>query len=212
MAEAPIHGRPLLAGLTGGIAAGKTLVASMLAEHGAAVVDADQIAREIMTPAFGVLERVVARFGRRILTADGALDREALGQIVFSDSNARHQLEAITHPAIATESLRLFQQHYSAGHRVVVYEAALLVETGRFKALDLLVVVVADEHTRLLRLARRSGLLEQEARRRMAAQLSDEQKVACADHVIDNSGSLEQTRDQVRRVWRAITSRIGDLP
>ena len=199
---APVNTRPLVIGLTGGIASGKSTVGRLLVERGAGLVDADQVARDIMCGE--VLDRVVARFGEGVLTPDGALDRARLGEIVFGDVAARRDLEAITHPAIVALSLQRLQQLAAAGAPLVVYEAALLVETGRHEQMDRLVVVTADDEVRIARLAERDGLDRAAAEQRIAAQLSQEHKAELADYVIDNSGAIEQTRVEVERVWAAL--------
>ena len=191
-------------GLTGGIAAGKTEVAGIFAELGAAVIDADNLAREVVAPGTEALGQIVEEFGPRVLGDSGALDRSALSEIVFADHEARRRLEAITHPAIVAAARRRVEELARQGHRVVIYEAALLVETGRHHDMDCLVVVVADNEQRIGRLMRRGGLSRADAAARIAAQLPQERKVELADHVIDNSGSLERTRALVEQVWGRI--------
>jgi len=190
-------------GLTGGIAAGKSTVAKMFGELGCALLDADQLSREVMKDA-RVLSRVARTFGQGVLDPRGGLNRKVLGEIVFSDAAARAELEAITHPAIAAAAARAFEELQRQGHRLVLYEAALLVETGRHEEMDLLVVVVADEDVRIQRRMRRSDLGRQEARLRLSSQAPQEEKAALAHHLIDNSGTLEQTRARVEEVWRQI--------
>lgn len=191
-------------GLTGGIAAGKSTVAEMFRQLGCAVMDADQLSREVMEDA-EVKQEVARAFGRQVLDQDGRVDRKALGEVVFSDATARKELESITHPAIAEAARRGFQNLWRQGHRLVLYEAALLVETGRHEEMDLLVVVVADEEVRIQRLTRRSNLQREEARLRLGSQLPQEDKASLAHYLIDNSGTLEQTRARVEEVWEAIT-------
>ncbi len=191
-------------GLTGGIAAGKSLVATMLAELGAQVVDADELAREVVAPGSEALARIVARFGEEVLDPAGALDRARLAALAFADDQARGALEAITHPAIATLSCQRIAEHQAGGAPLTVYEAALLVETGRHRELGPLVVVVADEAQRIERLMARDALGREAAEQRLAAQVSQQRKAELADHVIDNSGSIEQTRAQVERLYRLL--------
>ena len=195
-------------GLTGGIAAGKSSVARLLAGLGAPVLDADQLAREVTRPGSPVLAALRECFGGAILAADGTLDRAALGRLVFSDAAARRRLEAITHPAIIAEGKRQIAALGEAGHRAVVYEAALLCETGRHREMDRLVVVVADDAIRVSRLMERSAIPRADAEARLRSQMPQEDKAALADYLIDNSGSLEQTRVQVERVWRRV---LADL-
>ncbi len=191
-------------GLTGGIASGKSTVARMLAERGARVVDADQLAREVVAPGMPGLAEVVETFGETVLRADGSLDRAALGQRVFEAPEARERLEAITHPRIAQR----FDEDRSRAQRdgvpVLVYEAALLVETGAHRAVQELVVVIADPAVQIRRVRERDGLGEAAARRRLDAQAPVEQKVAAADHVINNGGSLVELERQVQALWEEL--------
>lgn len=190
-------------GLTGGIAAGKSTVAQMFAQLGCAVLDADQLSRDVMEYP-EVLGQVERAFGRQVLDGNGHVDRKALGAIVFSDAAARARLEAIAHPAIAVAARRGFDELWRQGHQLVLYEAALLVETGRHEEMDLLVVVVADEEVRVKRLMRRSSLSREEAGLRLRSQLPQPEKASLAHYVIDNSGTLEQTRVRVGEVWEEI--------
>jgi dephospho-CoA kinase len=205
----PGPSRPLLVGLTGGIAAGKSTVATLFANLGAARVDADEVAHEITAAGSETLGQLVQVFGAEILDPAGNLDRARLGAIVFADAEARHRLEALTHPAIAAVARARIEALHHAGHRVVVYEAALLVESGRQREMDLLVVVIADDEVRMRRLMERSQLSREAAERRLAAQLPQSAKAAAADFVIDNSGPRQQTRARVQEVWRRIIRRSG---
>lgn len=198
---------PPVIGLTGGIAAGKSAVARLFCELGALHLDADQLARRVVAEDAGLLEAMVQAFGEQIRTAQGTLDRAVLGRMVFSDAEARGRLEALTHPAIAARASVELEALRRAGHRApVIYEAALLVETGRHNDMDLLVVVVADMAARLRRLTERDGFTEAEATQRFAAQMPQEDKAALADYVIDNTGPLDQTRRQVKIIWDKITA------
>jgi len=194
-----------LIGLTGGIAAGKSTVAAMLRELGCAVIDADELAREVTAPGCEALERIVEAFGPEVVDQDGRLDRARLGQRIFEDPAARGILESITHPAIAAAAARRAAELGARGHHVVFYEAALLVETGRDRELEALVVVTAPDELRVARLIRRSGVTRQEGLQRLAAQLPQADKVRRADYLIDNSGALKQTRAQVE----ALLARLG---
>jgi dephospho-CoA kinase len=200
----------LLLGLTGGIGAGKSTVARLLAEAGAAVVDADRLARAVVAPGSGVLAAIAREFGGDLLDEGGRLDRQRMAEVVFADPDKRRRLEAITHPAIARASRDRFAELAAEGHALVVYEAALLVETGRHREMDRLLVVVADDEVRLGRLVARDGLSRAEAERRLAAQLSQRDKAQLADYLIDNSKGLKQTRAQLERVWRALQQEIED--
>jgi len=199
--------RPLRIGLTGGIASGKSLVAQGFRELGAAVVDADAIAREVTAPGGAAYQGVVEAFGRSVLRADGTIDRKALAARVFADAAARLQLNALTHPHIrrrmAEEATRLAA---TPGVEVIVLDIPLLLDTtdGRDLGLDGIVVADASDDVRVGRLAARDGLSPEEARRRMRAQVPLRDKVARADWVIDNNGSPDRTREQVRAVWEAI--------
>jgi dephospho-CoA kinase len=187
--------------LTGGVGSGKSTVAGLLAEHGAVIIDADAIAREVVEPGTPGDDAVVARFGPQVVKTDGTLDRAALAAIVFADDTARADLNGIVHPLVAARSEALMAAAPEGA--VVVYDVPLLVETGRGSEFDRVVVVAADERTRLARLASR-GVAEADARARMAAQASDEQRRAVADEVIGNDGSLETLRREVGELWRRL--------
>ena len=191
-------------GLTGGIASGKSAVAGMLRDLGAPVVDADLVARQVVEPGTPALAEIVARFGADMVDADGRLDRKRLADEVFSDLTARRDLNAITHPRIAQASAAAFAQLATAGHAVAIYEAALLVENRAHERLDGLIVVAVPEEIQVERLRARDGIDEAAARARLAAQLPLRDKVAVADWVIDNGGSLEETRARVAEVWRQV--------
>ncbi|HVZ72396.1 MAG TPA: dephospho-CoA kinase [Polyangia bacterium] len=192
-------------GLTGGIGSGKSTVAKMFADLGVPVLDADQLSREIYEPGAPAHADVAAAWPEAI-GADGRVDRKRLAAIVFADPAARKRLEAITHPRIAERAERRFAELARAGHRLAVYEASLLVETGRDRDFDGLVVVTASPETQIARVLARGGLTEAEAEARIAAQLPLAAKVAAATHVIDNDGTLEKTRAQVARI---VSSLVG---
>lgn len=193
-----------IVGLTGGIAAGKSSVARLFAGHGWPVVDADQLAREVVAPGQPALARIVERFGAEVVDPEGRLDRGAIGRRVFDDAELRAALEQILHPAIAALSRVRFAELEARGERYVVYEAALLVETGRHEEVDVLVVVTAADEQRVRRLRKRDALGPAEARARIAAQLPQAHKAALADYVIDNSGTLDETRIAVAEVVRGV--------
>lgn len=205
--------RPILrAGLTGGIASGKTTVAAMFAEHGAFVLDADRIAHETMAPGTPSHDSIVRRFGPGILDVHGHVSRAALGRIVFSDRSALADLNAIVHPPILHEIERRLTRYTTTGHSsVAIVDAALLVETGLHEKLDRLVVVTCSMETQMRRLMVRSGLTEQEAAARISAQAPLESKLEVAHYVIDTDGTLRHTRDQVDRVWAALTADFEEL-
>ncbi|SDO56697.1 dephospho-CoA kinase [Geodermatophilus sp. DSM 45219] len=185
-------------GLTGGIGSGKSTVAGLLAARGARVVDADRIAREVVEPGTPGLDAVVAAFGRDVLTAEGALDRPALAAVVFADPDARRRLDGIVHPLVRARAAELVAA--APPDAVVVQDVPLLVETGQASSYDLVLVVAADLATRVERLVGR-GLSEDDARARIAAQATDEQRRAVADVVLDNSGTVEELEAQVDRFW-----------
>jgi len=194
-----------LIAVTGGIASGKSAVAGRLAEHGAVVVDADRLAREVVEPGTPALARIAEEFGPEFVTADGALDRARLGALIFADPAKRHALNAITHPAIAERSHELFAAARAADpHTVVVYDVPLLVDTERTAEFDLVVAVVADATVRVQRMVELRGMDRADAERRIAAQASDAERIAIADVVIDANGSLEETRAQVDALWERL--------
>lgn len=194
----------LSVGLTGGIGAGKSEVSQLLAGFGAVVIDADKIAREVVEPGTKGLETVVAEFGTDILAPDGRLDRPALGQIVFNDPKKREALNAIVHPLVGTRSAEL--QEAADEGAILVHDVPLLTENGLAPLYDLVIVVDAAPRTQLDRLLSR-GMSEEDARARMAAQTSREQRRQVADLVIDNDGPLEALESQVRAVWERLRER-----
>ncbi len=197
----------LLVGLTGGIGSGKSTVAGMLVGRGAVVVDADDLARravEAGTPGF---DQVREAFGESVVRPDGSLDREALAALVFRDPDARKTLESIVHPEVA----RLFLEErtrYEVTDRVVVYAVPLLVENGLQGMFDVVVVVTADERTRLDLLVAR-GMTSEDARDRMAAQAPESERERVADVVIRNEGSMEELERRVDEVWADLTRRAA---
>jgi dephospho-CoA kinase len=186
-------------GLTGNIGSGKSTVARILLDKGIPVVDADQLAREVVLSGTPALAEIAARFPG-VVSPQGVLDRKALAARVFADEVERRALNAIVHPRIAEKTAARMAELAAAGTPVAIYEAALVVENGLQEALDGLIVVAAPEAVRLARLLARDGMTEQEARARMAAQLPQERKVALADFVIDNAGSREALLAQVEEL------------
>lgn len=198
-------GRVFLIGLTGGIAAGKSAVASRLAEHGAVHIDADVLAREVVEPGTPALRQIVEAFGPRMLTNDGGLDRAALGAIVFADAESLKRLNAITHPAVRARTRELIAEATAADpDATIVYDVPLLVEAAVDHPFDTVVVVHATDSVRLDRLVTLRGMSPAEAARRIAAQASDEERLAKADTVIDANGTLEETLAQTDAFWHTI--------
>jgi dephospho-CoA kinase len=189
----------VLVGLTGGIASGKSTVAELLAAHGAVVIDADLLAREVVEPGSPGLAAVAERFGQGVLHADGSLDRPALGRLVFADADARRDLEHIIHPAVRARAAELAAS--APAGSVVVQMIPLLVETGQQDAFDLVVVVDVDPSVQLARVRVRDGLSEAEALARIGAQTSREARLVAADVVLTNDGDLEDLRTQVDALW-----------
>jgi dephospho-CoA kinase len=185
-------------GLTGGIGSGKSTVSALLAERGARIVDADVLAREVVAPGSPGLAAVVDAFGDGVLADDGSLARPALAAVVFGDPSARATLDGIVHPLVRARAVELITA--MPDDAVVVQDIPLLVETGQAGSFDLVLVVEADQATRVARLVQR-GLSEEDARARIAAQATDEQRRAVADVVLDNSGTLEHLAEQVDRFW-----------
>lgn len=194
-------------GLTGGIGSGKSTVAKLLAEHGFPVVDADQLAREVVEPGQPALAELAEAFGHDVLLADGSLNRSELAARAFVDKERTELLNAITHPRIQELRERRFQEAKDAGSDAVVYDMPLLVEQGVDKNMDLTVVVDVDVEERIRRLVATRGLTEEDARRRIAAQVADTERLAAADVVIDNNGPVEALGEQVDQLVRVIRGR-----
>jgi len=199
--------RPILrAGLTGGIASGKTTVAGFLSELGAFTLDADRIVHEMLAPGGEAVDEVVKRFGLGFLDSSGGIDRRALGARVFADETLRRALNDIVHPGVRLEIDRRIEEHRTARDAgpIVVVEAALLVETGRHREFDRLVVVRCARETQIARLAQRGGLTRSEAEARIDAQAPLADKLAVADYVIDTETSPSRTRRRTETVYRAL--------
>ena len=198
-------------GLTGGIAAGKSVAAARLAELGAVVIDSDALAREAVEPGTAGLEAVVEAFGPGVLAPDGSLDRAALGSLVFADDEARARLNAIVHPIVRRLSAEREAAAATADHgAIVVHDIPLLVETGQADAFHVLVVVDAPAVLRVERLVVGRGLSRTEAEARIAAQASDAERLAAADVVLDGTGSEEQLRAQVDALWSRLSVEAAD--
>jgi len=193
-----------IVGLTGNIACGKSSVAEGLRALGAAIVDADEVARAVVEPGSPGLEAVVAEFGDEVLSEDGTLDRGRLGAQVFGDDDARAKLNALLHPRIAVESGQRIGDLQDSGAPYIVYEAALLVENGTHRAFSALVVVTLEEELQVSRLMARDGSTREEALARIHAQMPQAEKAAVADHVIENGGDFEALSERVGEVHAAL--------
>lgn len=205
-----------LIGLTGGIASGKSAVAGRLAEHGAIVVDADVLAREVVEPGTQGLAEIARQFGPGVIAPDGSLDRAALGAIVFPDPDKRALLNSITHPAIWARAKQLFELAQERDpHAVVVYDVPLLAEASSDRPMrfDLVVVVHADMDERIRRLVELRGMSREEALHRLNSQASDTERLAIADVVIDSNGTLDDTLRQADELWAmAAASAVSAQP
>ncbi|MFF4752908.1 dephospho-CoA kinase [Streptomyces sp. NPDC002514] len=195
----------LKVGLTGGIGAGKSEVSRLLVDHGAVLIDADRIAREVVAPGTPGLAAVVEAFGEQILTADGSLDRPGLGAIVFADPDRLAVLNSIVHPLVGARSREL--ETTAAPDAVVVHDVPLLAENGLAPLYDIVVVVDTSPETQLDRLVRRRGMTEEDARARMGAQTTREKRLEIADVVIDNDVPLDALRRRVAEVWTDLVRR-----
>ena len=196
----------LVVGLTGGIATGKSTVAAMFAARGAAIVDADRIAHALQEPGQICHRQLVGAFGDGILDERGRIDRRRLGARVFADVSARQRLEAIMHPAIREACENEIRAAESAGRRICIVEAALILEAGRRDRFHRIVVVAAQEDIQVERLVQARGLTSCEARQRLSSQWTTAAKAGLADFVIDNSGDLAATEEQVSRVYAALNA------
>ncbi|OIV35870.1 dephospho-CoA kinase [Mangrovactinospora gilvigrisea] len=194
-------------GLTGGIGSGKSTVSQALAARGAILIDSDVLAREVVAPGTDGLAAVVAEFGAAVLAPDGSLDRPALGAVVFADETRRAALNAIVHPRVRARSAEIAA---AAGPGdVVVNDIPLLVETGLADRFEVVVVVDAADEVRLRRLAESRGMSAEEARARMSAQATREERLAAADVVLDNNGTPEELEAQVDRLWKQLRERAA---
>lgn len=192
----------LVVGLTGGIASGKTVVASLLAKKGALVIDADEIAHKLVQPQKPAWQDVVEFFGKKILNDDGTLNRSLLAKLVFNDQELRLQLEKIIHPRVQEEISDLKKKLELQAHEsVLILDIPLLIETGMHKTVDLVVVVTADEEIQIRRLQERDDCLREEALERIRAQMPLSEKIGYADYVIENSGNMKETIAAIDRLW-----------
>ena len=195
----------LIVGLTGGVASGKSVVSRILKEEGAYLIDADQIARELVQPWTSAWEELVKVFGKEILQKDGSIHRKQLAAKVFSDPKQRDLLNRTLHPRIKEEmGRRLKAIGQKDPEAIVVIDAPLLVETGNHREMDKVIVVISTEAQQIARLREREGMDQEEARRIMASQIATEEKVKVADFVIRNEGSLEETERRAREVFQEL--------
>ncbi len=197
----------LKVGLTGGIGSGKSEVSKRLSAHGAIVIDADKIARAVVEPGTPGLDRVVAEFGPGILHEDGSLNRERLGSIVFADKQRLAALNGIVHPLVGERVAEL--QEAAPADAVVVYDVPLLTENNLAAMYDIVIVVDASDEIRLHRLTHLRGMSESDAKARVAAQATREDRLKIADIVIVNEGTLDDLRTRADEVWRELTARTG---
>jgi dephospho-CoA kinase len=196
----------VIVGLTGGLATGKTTVAKIFKELGAEVVDADIIAREIVRKGTEVFDEIVKVFGEGIIGEEGELDRKKLASIIFCDEEAREKLNMITHPPIRKRIVEEIAR-LKESKRIIVLDVPLLIEAGFSDLVDVVVVVSAGEEEQIRRVMKRDGIKREEALLRIRSQLPLQSKLDAADYVIDNSGPLDRTRMEVRRVWRGLCAR-----
>lgn len=191
-------------GLTGGIGAGKSTVADMFSKLGAVVIRSDELARQVIEPNTPGFQKVLSRFGNQILQENGSIDRQKLAQIVFNDKNALKDLEDIIHPLVRSKTNELIDSQTQ--ETIVVNEVPLLLEKNMNSLFDFLVIVVSNEKNRLNRLHKR-GISEDEAKKRILLQVSDEQRKSAADFLISNDGTIDQLQADVAKVWQALLER-----
>lgn len=192
----------ILAGLTGGIASGKSVVSRLFREEGAHIIDADQIAHEVIAPKGRAWENIVDVFGKGILLPDGSIDRKVLGAIVFDDPEKREQLNAIVHPRVfAEEEKRRKEIEKENPHAVVLFDVPLLIETGSYELMDKVILVYVDKALQIKRLMERDHLSKEESLKRIAAQMPLVKKKPYADYIIDGSKSLEKIQKRVNEIY-----------
>lgn len=195
-------------GLTGGIASGKSTVSGILAELGAYIIDADKTAHKVMSPGNEAYKKVVKKFGQGVINKNGEIDREKLGALIFSVPEYKTELDALVHPIIKEDMLRQETLAKQQGVNVTVWDVPLLIETQWHNVMDEVWVVYVNEKTQLLRLMKRNNLSEEQAQQRIHSQLLLKDKLQFADIVIDNSNSVDITRQQVINAWRGVIRRL----
>ncbi|MDE2180026.1 MAG: dephospho-CoA kinase [candidate division NC10 bacterium] len=198
----------MVVGLTGGICSGKSTVTAMFRDLGATVIDADQVAHEVVEPDQPLFEAVASTFGREVVGADGRIDRRRLGAMVFADPETRKRLEALLHPAIIRECERRIRQAEISGAAVCLVDAALLIESGWHTRCDAVILVEASEAVRLDRLVRSRGLSQDDAMLRIRSQMPQQEKRPHARYIIENDGPLEETARQVKTVWQQLCAEL----
>ena len=194
-------------GLTGGIGSGKSTVASLFADRGVLVIDADQVARKVVEPGTDCLDKIIQRYGTKILGPDHALDRKKLGEIVFSDTDERIWLEGLLHPKIREYMDKLALQSTDA---FCILEIPLLIESNRHEQMDHVIIVHCDKKIRIQRLSESRGMTKQAVHRIVRNQVSDAERIAVADSVIDNSGDIGQLHPQVDQVFTLLSRKFSD--
>ncbi len=198
----------LVVGLTGGIASGKSLVSSYLQDLGAAIIDADELARKAVVPHSPAWQEIREYFGAGVFQPDGNIDRKKLADLVFNSRSEREKLNSIIHPRVIESTLRLKEKHQNEKRApLIVIDAPLLIETGMYEHVDEVWVIAVPEQTQLERLVERDGLSMQRAQNRLASQMPLSEKLQYADRVIDNSGEIEKTIEQIDTLWRQVVCR-----
>lgn len=192
--------------LTGGIGSGKSVVASFFSEFGAKVIDADRIAHELLRPGSEVWKAIVEHFGNSVLNEDGTINRKRLGNIVFNNPEELQFLNKIMHPAISKRIEELINFYKSTGAPYIVIDAPLVLEAGKGTSDNPIVVVICDDELRIQRVMKRDSMSRDEVVRRIQSQMPQEKKAMLANYIIDNSGSLEETRKKAWEVWKMITA------
>ena len=192
----------MIIGLTGGIASGKSTVSKMLGELGLPIVDADIIARQVVERGEDAYQKIVKQFGEDILTDEGNIDRKKLGAIIFANSEKRKLLNEIVHPAVRAEMKRQIDKHSSEGHERIVLDIPLLFESNLQSMVDKIIVVYIPKELQLQRLMKRDGSTEEEALQRIQSQMPIEEKKSLADAVLHNSGSIEETKEQLIQLFK----------
>ncbi|KAF8522204.1 dephospho-CoA kinase-domain-containing protein [Hysterangium stoloniferum] len=196
-------------GLTGGIATGKSTVSSLLKSYGIPVIDADVLAREVVTPGTNGLKKIIAEFGREVLLTDGSLNRARLGEVIFNDEAKRKKLNRIIHPAVQRAMLWNVFKLWLRGERLCVLDVPLLIEAGLWKWMGWIVVVYCSSQVQLTRLMERDGSTESAASSRLNAQMPISQKLAYADYVLDNSGTIKDSEIQVGSLVKRLRRQAG---